>query len=136
MFCNLAKRLFVRNDPKNRDKFIIKMLQTRAWISFAGFNIVRIYMLASNIGSWYRRHTDCSDLETAEITPEMNCVYIFNSDLMPTSDFFRWVLICLLMSTMIISILCYKWRNLANLCLYFECVIRTVSWFIPNEYNE
>ena len=79
---------------------------------------------------------DCSDLEKEEITSEMHCVYRYNPDLWPTVDLFRWILICLLMSTMIISILCYKWRNLANLCLYIECVMRTVSWFIPNSYNE
>ena len=136
MLFNLAKRLFVRKDPKYRDIFEKKMLQTRAWICFAGFNIVRIYMLASNSGSWFSKHTDCSDLEKAEITPEMLCVYVYNPDLEPAKDLSRWVLICLLMSTMIISILCCKWRNLANLCLYIECVMRTVSWFVPNVYNE
>ena len=66
----------------------------------------------------------------------MFCVERYNPELWRTVDLFRWVLICLLMSTIFISILCYKWRGLAALCLYIECVMRTVVWFIPNSYNE
>lgn len=40
------------------------------------------------------------------------------------------------MLALLFCILCCKWRVLANYCLYFECVIRTCAWFVPNSNSE
>ena len=116
---------------------MIWALQLRAWFCFAVFNIVRCYSFASMTGMWYRKHIDCTDLEKAQIEEEaLDCFYKFNSDLLPAADVFRWVLISLIIFSILFSVFCYKWRFLANLCLYLECTIRICSWFVPNSYNE
>ena len=70
------------------------------------------------------------------ITEDMDCVYEYNMHLQPYEDAFRWVIFSLIILSLILCILCYKWRRLSNLIIYLECVIRTCSWFIPNQYNE
>ena len=110
-------------------------MQTRAWFSYSGFSIVRIYQFSTKNGSWYNEHTLCSD--TTQMTKDSDCVFQYNTDLMdPVAEVFRWIIFSLILLSLILCLITYKWRWIANAFLYLECVIRLCALPIPNSYNE
>ena len=49
-----------------RDSQFFWALQTKAWITFTIFNLIRIYQFGTKQGQWYRKQINCSDLKTID----------------------------------------------------------------------
>ena len=57
----------------------------------------------------------------------------------PIEPYTRVTLNVLIIASAVLDIACFKWRHLASLLIYLECLTRVVAIFIPNfasyEYN-
>ena len=48
----------------------------------------------------------------------------------------RWTVVSLTILSVLLCVVCYRWRFLIHSFLYLECIIRLSASFIPNVYNE
>ena len=71
------------------------------------------------------------------MTKDVTCVFNYNIELMdPIAEVFRWILFSLIVLSLVLCLLTYKWRWISNKFLYLECIIRFCAIPIPNSYNE
>ena len=129
----LARKLFTKRSPAEKNLYIVWILQTRAWVIFSSFSLARLAMLVTSTGAWFGKQSICLPEEPYR----EDCIYNYNVEQLggPVQDMARWVLASLVILSLLLCILCYKWRVIANSFLYFECAINIIAVFIPNTYN-
>ena len=67
---------------------------------------------------------------------DTTCVGDYNKDLMDPGLFVRRItLVSLQITSFLLSILSFKWRNLGNSFVYLECAIIIMAALIPNGFN-
>ena len=130
---SLARKTFQKSVWSKRDKEIIWILHTRAWVVFAGWQAVRVVQIVTGTSGWYKRDADC----TSETAPEdlEYCIALYNKELCdPVRAYLMILATGLVIVYIFFCIACYWRRDLAMYFMYLECFIRVVASFIPNAH--
>ena len=135
IFFNLCKKTILREHSRTEgDQKQLYVLQTRALFCHCCVTLVRTLQVFFSSGAWFQDKKLCSDniaLDGEE--HEKDCVGNYNSDLMDPPEYnLRMLLKTLVFVGIIIDLLSFKWRRLANAFIYLECFTRIVASLIPN----
>lgn len=112
------------------DFMVAWALQTRAWITTSALTFVRVVLIFSKQGSWYAEEPECTDGLL------LKCIGPYNESILQyTLDVARVMVKANVLVTMIVCILCYKWRSLGNAFIYLEMLLHLSAMFFPNSKN-
>ena len=107
------------------------ILHIKTWLTFLALTILRVVHIFSG-GSWFQSRERC-DSET-EPPKTSDCLGKYNEAVMdPIADFFFYALHVLVAVSIVLSLLCFKWRWIAGYFLYLECLIRICAVCFPNQ---
>lgn len=117
----------------NNNSTITNTLRNRAW---ASFGLVSCYRLLGQYfakeGVWFEEIEKCSPAIYDK------CLGSYREDLLdPLEDLSRKLALGVLIISVVLSVLAFKWRYLADYFLTMEAVLRIVTNFFPNRasYN-
>lgn len=88
-------------------------------------------MAVVKTGHWFEEPVFCS-AETFS-----NCVGQYREDMLdPVESTFRFLLNVAIGVSVVLCILAYKWRFLADFCIHLEAIVRLIAQFFPNQRSE
>ena len=129
---SLLRKTFYKNSRTKKELQLLWVLRTRAWVAFTAFAGIRFGELCLGTrGGWYMKQHQCEDRSL--LCEQDDCLGPYAKELLdPGEDFFRILLIVLTILSIILCVLCYRWRFLANSFVYIEFLIRVTAVMIPN----
>ena len=119
--------IFKRSPDQQEDQGLKWALQTRSWFFYNIFVVFRVWQFFRKSGAWYSEQEDCSSENF------ILCIGPYDKDIIdPMLQFWKTASNAVLFTSVILCILAYWWRGLANLFLILEALTRLCFVFIPN----
>mmetsp|Transcript_10678 Transcript_10678/g.13251 ORF Transcript_10678/g.13251 Transcript_10678/m.13251 type:complete len:135 (-) Transcript_10678:2547-2951(-) len=110
-----------------RDPQTVYVLRTRAWVLYTIQTFFRSIEIVSNRGGWFGEQKFC----TKEVTED--CIGQYNKDFMdPLTPLMGNCMRTVNFLTLIVCIVCFKKRELADLFFPIECIMRIMAVFHLN----
>ena len=129
--CKAIKELMSRGFNKSRGKSheaFLYVLRTRAWLIYTLITFYRAAQALTKTGFWFNEPVGCSSEQFQD------CLGSYREDLLePIEGISRFMLRFSIGVAVVINVLSYKWRFLADYCLYMETFMRLCAVFFPNE---
>ena len=102
-------------------------LLTRAWLCASTLSIPRLYGMFTKSIPWFQEETLCDGSEFTK------CYRPYNAEFLDkTADAARIVVQVTLIITIIICLICFKWRSAASAFIYLEIIVQLATMFYPN----
>ena len=112
---------------------MLKILRTRAWIFHCLLTCWRIYALVTGTDQWLTED-DCYEYEDSSQTTLRDVCPEYNKELLVALTPATRVLISIIfIFGLIIDILCFKYRSLAQTLCYVEGLIQFIYIMIPTK---
>ena len=122
--CKSFWRLFMtlfKHDKELDDK-IIHGLRTRAWLFFAASNCLRIVEIFSGAKGWFGDQVMCSE----EV--KTDCIKHYNKAFLdPIRPYTSNVMFVITFISIVLCILCYRWRSIADYFFTIENLMRFLA---------
>ena len=114
--------VFQHRSLTEKDKVILSILQTRAWIIHCMYSIVKIFLWTSGKSIWLSTVPSCSDIYNLEEETQQECVpFEYNVDRVNSLRFtIKYVSMVMTIFACLLDLAIYKKRSLANLIYYIE----------------
>ena len=125
---SLFKKLFEQRQPSSKDKQLKHILRTWAWIIFCIYTVGTLLMWGTGKAVWLGENRSCfNQLDSESVNTKEsyeNCVPMeFREELVdnirPT---IRYIVMISIVCAVILNIIVFKWRKLADMILYFNQV--------------
>ena len=125
---DIFKKVYKRRSNSTKQEIqVLNFLRLRAWIAHSLYTLLRLYNWFDGRSDWLKKNIDkpCLDDEQVEPADESSQIDCVSSDY---RDDFRdkvqpWiqiVSITILIISVLLDIMCFKWRFLADYILYEE----------------
>ena len=109
---------------------MLYVLQSRAWACHLAFTIFGLFLTLFPKGSAYSDPVQCGE------SIQEDCVKDYNKELMdPIEPVFKIMLSLTVIVGAILNALCFKWRWMANMLIYHDCLLRIVISFKLNHVS-
>ena len=127
----LLRRILTCKSHVKKHEALIYVLRTRAWGIYSVMSLYRVIQAITKTGHWYEDPVDCS-AETF-----YDCIGRYNEDMLdPIDSKVRFMHRLAIGASVVLCLLAYRWRFLADFCLYFEAFIRLCAQFFPNQASQ
>ena len=127
---SLLKSTLSKRDSTTRDKYFLYVLYSRTGFFYFILTFLRIINLSFWKEGRFKGTIICS------ATVNKDCIERYNEELVDKLEsYFQNILTAMLFLNLVICMLTYKWRQIANYIWLFELATDIVSSFLPNFYN-
>ena len=127
---SLLKSTLSKRDSTTRDKYFLYVLQTRTGLFYFILTFLRIMNLSFWKKGIFQELLICNESVTKD------CIERYNEDFVDNlKNYTQIIRIGIIILGLLVSMLTYKWRYLANYIWLLEVAIDIVSAFAPNFYN-
>ena len=144
----LVKKLFSKRIRTKRDLQMLWGLQMRAWLTFTFQTLSKMYIMVAHeeykgllpicieqcsVDNVKATSATSTKAEKVVAADQSQCIKDYNIEMVePVYDACIVAIWTILLFSLLINILSYKWRNLTNLAFYLEGLQHMITLMIPS----